>query len=110
VAAVIAEGPGGHARAQAPAATPTPIIASAPAPLFRVASAPLRPLPLVRGPVVVTPEPILTPFEVPVRLAPATVIVRQEPVTVVVPAPAAQPGPTYAESEGVSIPYKVPAP
>ncbi len=107
MAAVVADGPGGHAHAHAhaPVVAAAPIIAAGPAPLVRVAPAPLRPLPLVRGPplahapVVVAPAPL-----------PAPVVVREEPVAVVapapvvVPAPAYRPAPAYAEPEPIDPP------
>ena len=94
VAAVIADGPGGHAHAHAHA----PVVVAGP-PVVRLAPAPLRPLPLVRAPVVVAP-------------APAPVLVHEEPIIVPAPAPAYgpapvpayRPAPAYAEPEPISPP------
>jgi len=109
VAAVMADGPLGHAHAHAHGpvvvAGPAPILRVGPAPLVRVGPAPLirAPLPLVRAPVVVAPAPVIAP-------APVAAVVREEPVVVpapapvVVPAPAYRPAPVYAEPEPIDPP------
>ena len=93
MAAALADGPHAHAHAHAHA----PVVA-APAPLVRVGPAPVRPLPLVRGPPVLAhgPAPVAVALEEPV-LAPA-------PVPVAIPAPAYRPAPAYAEPEPIDPP------
>jgi len=107
VAAVIADGPGGHAHAHAPHIVSGPqLIHAGPAPLLRVAPGPLlRPLPLVRGPapLAFAPAPLaFAPAPIAVAAAPAPVLLREEPI--IVPAPAYRPAPAYAEPEPIDPP------
>jgi hypothetical protein len=117
VAAVIADGPGGHAHAHAPVIVGGPqLIHAGPAPLLRVAPGPLlRPLPLVRGPapLAFAPAPVaFAPAPIAVAAAPAPVLLREEPIIVPAPAPAYgpapvpayRPAPAYAEPEPISPP------
>ena len=97
MAAVIADGPGGHAHAHAHAHAPVPVLHRAPVLV--------RGPPLIRAPVVVAHAPV--PVALPLA-APAPVAV-EEPVVVAVPAPAYAPAPAPAYAPAPAPAYR-PAP